>query len=96
MPIACTLPADRIPDQLGEWATLRATATAIDAIDGGIRMTLPADRAASASDLAAREQRCCSFLTIDVRAEGDRCVVEISSAHPGAGAVIAVLAGSEG
>lgn len=92
IPIACTLPAERLPDQLAEWASLRSVATGTEPIEGGLRLTLPADRHDDARDLAAREQDCCSFLRLDVRAVGDRCVIDVTSDHPDAAPVIALIA----
>lgn len=92
MPIACTLAPDRLPGQLADWRALRAAATDRCDIEGGVRLTMPADRAAAARDLAAREQGCCSFLRIEVRADGTDCVMEITSDHLDAAPVIAMIA----
>ncbi len=92
MPIACTLTPEQLPNQLADWRDLRATVTDRRDIDGGVRLTMPADRATAARDLAAREQGCCSFLRIEVRADGADCVMEITSDHPDAAPVIALIA----
>lgn len=96
MPIACTLTPEQLPSQLAEWSALRAAVTDRRDIDGGVRLTMPADRATIAHDLAAREQGCCSFLRIDVRVDDVDCVMDITSEHPDAEPVIALIARGEG
>ncbi len=91
MRIGCTLPTDQIPQQLDEWRSLRASATTIEAIPGGRRLSFPIERAETVLDLARREQGCCSFLRLITREAGGRIVLDITSDD--ADAVIDLIAG---
>ena len=66
VPIACTLTTKDAASQLDEWSGLRAAALAVEPLDGGVRVRLPRALEAQARDLAAREARCCAFLTLSV------------------------------
>lgn len=92
-PIACTLTNSEATPQLLEWVDLQNRASAIAAIDGGVRMTLPASLVDEVEDLALREAQCCAFLTIDMAVVDDVLTLEISSANPDALPVISALAG---
>ena len=91
--MACTLTPGAAVDQLGEWAELRRSATAVDDVEGGVRMAFPVGLADSVRDLAAREAACCAFLDIEVSG-GDEVVVEIRSEGDEAMAVVRLLTGS--
>ncbi len=92
-PIACTLTNKEASKQVLEWIDLQHRATAVDPIDGGVRMTLPASLIDDVEDLARREAGCCAFLTIDTSVVGDVLTLDISSANPDALPVISALAG---
>ncbi len=92
-PIVCTLTNSDAAAQALEWVDLQHRATAVAAIDGGVRMTLPASLADDVKDLAGREAGCCAFLTIDTSVVGDVLTLSISSANPDALPVIFALAG---
>lgn len=93
-PIACTLTTKDAAAQVLEWTDLRKVATSIARSTDGARMTFTPDRAAAVTDLAEREQTCCSFLTIDVMSDDTAVTLDISSDHPDAGPIIDMLAGA--
>ncbi len=93
-PVACSLPADEATRQVSEWAELRLHATDARRVPGGVALSFPPDVAAAAEDLAAREAACCSFLTIATSRTQESVRVEITSAAPGADAVIDLIAGN--
>lgn len=92
-PIACSLTDRDAGQQALEWVDLQRRATEVAAIEGGVRMTLPASLADDIEDLARREAACCAFLTITTAIVDDVLTLEISSANPDALPVIAALAG---
>lgn len=71
IPIACTLTTKQAASQLDEWASLRTRARSVEAIEGGVRVLLPAEAEAATRDLAIREAACCAFLTLTVDRHGD-------------------------
>lgn len=91
--IACTLPADEMPDRADEWQQLLGYVTRREATpDGGLRLALdpgvPLDEVAR---LALAEQGCCSFfrfaLTVDDRGVG----LEVRAPEEAADIVTAVF-----
>jgi len=73
-PIACTLDAARLPGRLGEFRALFATTRSVDRISPQhLRVTLAGDSAleATARDLLAREQQCCSFFDFALTNDGE-------------------------
>ena len=93
-PIACTADAGRAEEQIAGWRALRSVGEARP-IDGGVRLTLPLDRADEIHDLAAREAECCAFLTIGVRTDTEATIVEITSSDPDARSLITLITGVE-
>ena len=89
--LECSLPDDRIPERLDEWRELRSVAVCVEAIPAGRRLTLPIAYAAALRDLAQREQGCCSFLRLTTRAHGEHIVLDITSPHRDAAAVVDLL-----
>lgn len=84
-PEACTLPSAERPLRLAEFDALFATATRAGErlSPHHLRLTLAAD-AAAVRDLAARENRCCSFFTFTVTelpADRVRLDVEVPAAQ---------------
>jgi len=92
-PIACTLTTKDARAQLLEWTDLQGQASAVQAIDKGVRITLPAAIAAQVQDLTERESTCCAFLNIDTNVDGTELTLEIRSDNPDALPVISALAG---
>lgn len=78
IPIACTLTTKQATSQLDEWGRLRESATSIEPVDGGVRLTLPASVGGATRDLAAREAHCCAFLTLGVERVGSDVVLTIT------------------
>jgi MerR family transcriptional regulator, copper efflux regulator len=58
--VACTLDGEDMRQRAVQWRTLLDGAHR-EPIPGGLRLTLPADRAAEIAELAVAEQRCCAF-----------------------------------
>lgn len=60
VPIACALTPDQLVDRAAQWREATANATH-HLIPNGLRLTLPVERAATLTALAAAEQQCCPF-----------------------------------
>ena len=77
-PIACTLDAEALPDRLGQWRHLLATAGERSAIDGGARIELPGDTdVAFLTELVVAEQRCCAFFSFAITIDGRGLGLEV-------------------
>lgn len=74
--IACTLTGSDQRDRSAEWRTVLDGATRVETPDG-LRLTIPADRAAAVADLAAAEQRCCPFLRLSLHFADGRLALEV-------------------
>ena len=94
IPIACTLSPGAAVDQSAEWRRLRAAATTTETINNGVALTFAADLAPTVEDLAAREQACCAFLSLDTTRKDGTIRLDITSDDPDAQPVIAHLAGT--
>ncbi len=94
-PVACTLTTKEAASQVHEWADLQGQAQTIEAIPGGVRMTMPAALEDDIKDLAAREGACCAFLEISLSTIGDAVQLEVTSQNPQALPVISLLSGVE-
>lgn len=92
-PIACTLNKAEATEQLLKWVDLQHLCSEVEAVQGGVRMRLPASLADRVADLVRTESRCCSFLTIETSVIGEVLTVDISSPDPDALPVISTLAG---
>lgn len=76
IPIACTLTADQTGDRVAQWRD--ATAGAVHhPINDGLRLTLPAERAATLAALAAAEQQCCPFFDFRLHLDGANVHLEV-------------------
>lgn len=75
-PVACSLPG---PDRAGRAAAWREVieGAARTAIHDGLRLTLPADRAAGVAALASAEQDCCPFLGFALCFDGPDIHLEV-------------------
>lgn len=60
-PIACTLSAARMSERENAWRTLLAGARR-EELPEGLRLHLPAGKAAEVAELAVAEQECCAYL----------------------------------
>ncbi len=85
MPVACSLTGDGPAERAGQWRRLLDGAEREEIADG-MRLTLPADRAAALAALAVDEQRCCPFF--DFRLHLDGSVVNMEVRAPADGAAL--------
>jgi DNA-binding transcriptional MerR regulator len=83
-PVACSLTGDGMAERAAAWREAVAGAGRVP-IPGGLRMTLPADRAAAVAGLAAAEQRCCPFFGFLLRLDGQVLQLEVRAPADGAG-----------
>jgi MerR family transcriptional regulator, copper efflux regulator len=83
-PVACSLPRGDLPGRAAAWRTVTSGATT-DAIPDGMRLTLPADRAAAVAGLAAAEQDCCPFLDFRLHLDGPVLRLEVRAPSDAAG-----------
>ncbi|MFA1540571.1 MerR family transcriptional regulator [Actinomadura monticuli] len=84
--IACSLDGDGMAERVAEWRAVAGDARPVE-IDGGVRVTLPAERAGAVAALAADEQRCCPFFDFRLRFAGEMIELEVR-APSGAAALI--------
>jgi hypothetical protein len=79
VPDACTLPTAEQPMRVAEFDDLFATVVrpAVRSAPDTLQIFLPADAAAAAHDLMARETACCSFFAFSVRPSADEAVLEL-------------------
>lgn len=82
-PIACSLTADGRDERAVQWRRLIDGARRQE-IDGGLRLTLPAEQAGAVAELAVVEQRCCPFF--DFRLHLDGAVLHLDARAPAEGA----------
>ncbi|MFL6055434.1 MAG: MerR family transcriptional regulator [Actinoallomurus sp.] len=82
-PVACSLSGEHLTERAAQWRQLLDGAEP-EQIDDGLRLTLPAERAAAMAALAAEEQRCCPFF--DFRLHLDGPVVHLQVCVPAEGA----------
>lgn len=75
-PIACSLDGDAMGDRIRQWHDLTGDAER-RAIPGGLRLSMPVDRAATVAGLAAAEQRCCPFFAFTIHFGGERLHLEV-------------------
>lgn len=75
-PVACSLSGDDLAERLARWRRLLDGAHQAR-IDEGVRLTLPADRAAEVAALAVDEQRCCPFFDIRLHLAGPALHLEV-------------------
>ncbi|QKW33103.1 MerR family transcriptional regulator [Actinomadura sp. NAK00032] len=75
-PIACSLTGEGMTDRVAAWRTVTEGA-ARTPFPGGLRLALPAGRAAAVAELAAAEQRCCPFFDFRLRFAGEMIELEV-------------------
>jgi DNA-binding transcriptional MerR regulator len=93
-PAACSLSASGVEERASAWRALVAGA-AREAIPDGLRLTLPAGRAAAAAGLCAAEQDCCPFFDFRLHLAGPVVHLEVRAPAEAAG-LLAELFGSAG
>jgi MerR family transcriptional regulator, copper efflux regulator len=89
-PVACSLPAIEKADRAAGWRKVTSGATA-DQIPGGLRLTLPAGRAAAVAGLAAAEQDCCPFLDFRIHLDGPVLRLEVRAPAAAAGVLVGLF-----
>jgi len=93
-PVACSLGGQAAGERIGQWQEL-LTGAERELIPGGMRLTVPASRAAQIAGLAAAEQECCPFFDFRIHLAGRRLHLEVRAAAE-AGDKIASLFGVPG
>ncbi|GLY75779.1 MerR family transcriptional regulator [Actinoallomurus iriomotensis] len=81
-PVACSLTGGAMADRARRWRGLLDGAGRRE-IDEGVRLTLPADRAAALTALAADEQRCCPFFDFRLHLDGPVVHLEVRAPADG-------------
>ncbi|MEU1516063.1 MerR family DNA-binding protein [Streptomyces sp. NPDC005811] len=81
-PVACSLTGDDLDERAAEWRTA-AEGAERTAIPDGIRLTLPAERAAAVATLAAAEQQCCPFFDFRLHLDGPHLHLEVKAPAEG-------------
>jgi DNA-binding transcriptional MerR regulator len=82
-PVACTLTADDMRDRAAQWHDVLDGALRVT-IPDGLRLTMPADRAAAVAGLAAEEQKCCAFFDFRLHLDGPSLHLEVRAPEAGA------------
>jgi len=92
IPIACTLPAEQLPDRLADWRDVVGRATRRE----GATLHFDADPelAARIGALAAAEQTCCAFFTFAITIGADGTTLTVTAPEEAAPLVDALLAAS--
>jgi MerR family transcriptional regulator, copper efflux regulator len=90
--VGCTLDGADMRHRAVQWRTLLDGARR-ESIPDGLRLTLPADRAAEIAGLAVAEQRCCAFFDFRMQLAGPALHLEVRAPADAAG-LLAGLFGS--
>lgn len=90
-PVACSLPSGDLPGRAAAWRQAISGATAAG-IPDGMRLTLPASRAATVAGLAAAEQDCCPFLDFRLHLDGPVLHLEVRAPGDAADLLTALFA----
>jgi MerR family transcriptional regulator, copper efflux regulator len=75
-PVACSLDGPGAGDRIRQWQDLLAGAER-EPIPDGMKLTMPADRAAQVAGLAAAEQQCCPFFDFRLHLAGPEMHLEV-------------------
>ncbi|MBK3594793.1 MULTISPECIES: MerR family transcriptional regulator [Streptomyces] len=81
-PVACSLTGGAYSERADRWHQVLGGAER-RAVDDGIRLTLPADRAGAVAELAADEQQCCRFFDFRLHLDGHRLHLEVRAPADG-------------
>ncbi|RMI46055.1 MerR family transcriptional regulator [Streptomyces triticirhizae] len=76
-PVACSLDGGGFAERTAAWRRLTEGARRAP-LPGGVRLTVPADRAAALAELVVSEQRCCPFLAFRLVFDGPELHCEVS------------------
>lgn len=82
-PVACSLTGDGMGARVDQWHDVLDGAVRTE-IPDGLRLSLPADRISTVSQLAFAEQQCCSFFDFRLHLDGTRLHLEVRTAPQGA------------
>jgi DNA-binding transcriptional MerR regulator len=91
-PVACTLSGQDMGDRIRGWQELLAGAERLP-IPDGVRLSMPASRAAEVAGLAAAEQECCPFFDFRIHFTGRRLELEVRATAEAAGMLAGLFAG---
>ncbi|MBO8194333.1 MerR family transcriptional regulator [Streptomyces oryzae] len=81
-PVACSLTGDGMAERADQWRRVLSGADRTEMADG-LRLTLPADRAAAIAGLAADEQQCCPFFGFRLHLDGEALHLEVRAPADG-------------
>ncbi|KAB8162198.1 MerR family transcriptional regulator [Streptomyces sp. 3MP-14] len=76
-PVACSLDGGGFAERTAAWRRLTEGARCAP-LSGGVRLTVPADRAAAFAELVVSEQRCCPFLAFRLVFDGPELHCEVT------------------
>ena len=76
-PVACTLTAAGQAERIGDWQRLLDQVDSREAVDHGLVFRFPAGLAGQVAELAAAEQRCCTFLEFTLHLAGGELRFEV-------------------
>lgn len=82
--MACSLTGDDLGDRVAAWREVLDGAVRAE-FAGGVRVTLPAERAGAVAALAAAEQRCCPLFDFRLHLDGPVLRLEVRAPTDGAG-----------
>nr|WP_030267265.1 MerR family transcriptional regulator [Streptacidiphilus jeojiense] len=91
--VACSLAGANLADRAGQWQQVLDGADR-EPVPGGVRLTLPTERAGAVAALAACEQECCPFLDFRLHLDGASFHLEVRAPAEGA-ALLAELFSAE-
>ena len=91
VPVACSLTGDGMRERIAQWQDVLDGAAHVE-IPGGVRLTVPVERAAAVADLAVAEQRCCPFFDFRLRLDGPNLHLEVRAPEAGGGLLGDLLA----
>jgi DNA-binding transcriptional MerR regulator len=74
--IVCSLSGEGMAERVAEWRAVVGGARPVE-IPGGVRVTLPVEKAGAVAELAAAEQRCCPFFDFRLHLEGEAVHLEV-------------------
>ena len=86
VPVACSLGETELGDRVTKWRELVADAMRVE-VPGGVRLTVPVERAAAVAELAVQEQHCCPFFGFRLHLDGTSLHVEVLAPAAAAGLV---------
>ncbi|MER8161341.1 MerR family transcriptional regulator [Streptomyces sp. NPDC094472] len=82
--VACPLSGQGMAERTSAWHAVPGGALRA-AIPDGLRLTLPAERAAATAELAAAEHRCCPFFDGRLHLDGPHLHLDVRTSAYGAG-----------